>query len=886
MQLMFDDAAAGATIVTANERLARTLHLAYNRRQRAAGRCAWRTPSILSWQAWISRLWSQSLSAGASAAERILLSPQQELVLWRHIVRGDACHLPGGETAVAHLTLQAWRECQNWRIGQTELDGSADSVDAATFARWASRYRQQCATSNWVDVGMLPGLLGTDLEQGRIHAPARVHLAGFVEWTPLQREFLRVIGRSCELREQSPPYERGARIRRVAFHDAEQELEYAARWARLRLERDPSVAIAIVVPDLPSRVAEVRRAVLDIFIPQWRTEQPEAYPVNFSYGLPLGSTGVVHAALLVLRALAGQPDYRVLGQLLRSPYVRAGTSESAARAALDLLIRDGPGMTVDLTSMAIAARSRAPFFSEVLDRLSAIGQSLQGQRPAGAWATTFRDALQAAGWPGERGLSSEEHQAVLAFDAELDAFAACDLSRNAIAFDDALGLLESLSREQLFQPAGSADAVQVMGVLEAVGQRFDALWICGLTSEHWPPSTRPHALIALELQRRLCMTGSSPALVRERAERLLRWLESSAPDVVLSWPQYRAEELLTVSPLIEHVPNATPDDLEVWRGMRRAVQLLTARTGELLSDDPAPPLDPSAIPLRGGAALLERQARCPARAFLEFRLGARELHRPSAGLDAATRGSILHAVLQGFFRRITSHGQLCRLAEGEEAELLRQLIDAELRSRLPRHDTLLRAVVAQEAVRLRRLITTYLQQERQREPFTVVATEEVLSLAAAPLNMRRLDLSLRLDRVDELADGRRLVLDYKTGRIGSGKDLWGARPRAPQLPLYAICADADAVAMVQISAAGTRWLGVGRGDWAIDGMKSPEKFTDGTCSNWGVLRAAWWSALDRLAGEIVQGDFRVDRWNLDAARGQWAMATRVFELPEVERPIA
>lgn len=630
----------------------------------------------------------------------------------------------------------------------------------------------------------------------------------------------------------------------------------------------------------------MRRAVLDILLPQWRIEQIEDYPVNFSYGLPLGSTGVVHAALLVLRALHGQLDYRDLGQLLRSPYVGAGNSESAARGRLDIFVREGPGMIIDLATLGVTARSSAPQFSEALGRLLAIGRSMQRRQPAGAWAATFRDALKAAGWPGQRGMSSEEHQTVQALDAQLDGFAACDLSRTAMTFDDALGLLESLCREQLFQPAGSADAVQVMGVLEAVGQRFDALWVCGLTSEHWPPSTRPQALISLELQRRLHMPGSSPALVRERAERLLRWLESSAPDVVLSWPRYRAEEMLTVSPLIEHVPNAKPDDLEVWRGIRRAAQLLSARAGELLNDDPAPPLDPSAIPLRGGAALLERQARCPARAFLEFRLGVRELRRPSAGLDTATRGSILHGVLQRFFRRITSHDQLCRLAASEEADLLQQLIDAELQSRSPRHDTLLRAVLDQEAVRLRRLITTYLQEERQREPFTVVATEEVLSLAAAPPSMRQLELSLRLDRVDELPDGRRLVLDYKTGRIGSGRDLWGARPRAPQLPLYAICTGADAIAMVQINAAGTRWLGVGRGDWSIDGMKSPEKFTDGTCSNWGVLRAAWWSALDRLAVEIVQGDFRVDRWNLDAARGQWAMATRVFELPELERPTA
>jgi hypothetical protein len=134
-----------------------------------------------------------------------------------------------------------------------------------------------------------------------------------------------------------------------------------------------------------------------------------------------------------------------------------------------------------------------------------------------------------------------------------------------------------------------------------------------------------------------------------------------------------------------------------------------------------------------------------------------------------------------------------------------------------------------------------------------------------------------------LPDGRRLVIDYKTGQsLPARKDLWGPRPRAPQLPLYATLADADAIAFIGIGAGGIRWFGVGNGSWGIDGVVAPDDLTRNDVLEWGDLRAAWWSALERLGAEILEGDFRIDRWRREDAEGQWAMATRVYELRDDE----
>jgi exodeoxyribonuclease-5 len=312
-----------------------------------------------------------------------------------------------------------------------------------------------------------------------------------------------------------------------------------------------------------------------------------------------------------------------------------------------------------------------------------------------------------------------------------------------------------------------------------------------------------------------------------------------------------------------------------------AVELAKSRSTELVPDDPPPPVA-DGTRIRGGASLLEREACCPARAFLQYRLGARELSTPRPGIDPATRGSMVHALMDGFFARVRSREQLCALSAIEQASLLDTLIDTVIARHLPQREGLVAQLARNEAARLHALAARFLDTERRRPDFEVLWTE---SMPAAdqprrmPAAVQALGVELRPDRVDALPDGRTLIIDYKTGsRVPGASELCGPRPRAPQLPLYATLTDASGIAFVHLGAGPVTWLGVGHESWDIHGIRDPDDFTGGAAPNWGALRASWWSALDRLANEILRGCFDVDRWRLDDASGQWALATRVCEL--------
>ena len=148
-----------------------------------------------------------------------------------------------------------------------------------------------------------------------------------------------------------------------------------------------------------------------------------------------------------------------------------------------------------------------------------------------------------------------------------------------------------------------------------------------------------------------------------------------------------------------------------------------------------------------------------------------------------------------------------------------------------------------ERARLERLAREWLSIERTRPPFEVVAIEERRALEVAGLS-----LDGRIDRMDRLADGTHLLVDYKTGNV-TRQDWLGERPGDPQLPLYALGAgeDVSAIAFARLKRGEMKLSGYGRDGEVVERAK-----------DWEGLKASWRAALESLARGFSGGDARVD----------------------------
>jgi probable DNA repair protein len=368
------------------------------------------------------------------------------------------------------------------------------------------------------------------------------------------------------------------------------------------------------------------------------------------------------------------------------------------------------------------------------------------------------------------------------------------------------------------------------------GARFDRLWVLGLHDETLPAPADPNPFLPYSLQWDHGVPFASAERQYESARILFDRLLASAPDVTLSFPQTEGDRVLSPSPFL----TATPQPLSagpaawIWK-IRAAAQL------ETFADETAPAHQAEGVQ-RGGSGLLRDMAACPFRAFASHRLGAKELDPIEPGLSQADKGKALHQVLQLIWDELGSHAALCALSPDDLTLLLRRHIDTVLAP----FGATTNAMV--ERIRLEGLLKEWMKLERSRPAFTVVTLEQKKTV-----DVGGLQLEVRADRVDELPDGRQVILDYKTGELKS-KGWSGDRLDEPQLPLYCIASDVPVAAAVF-----ARIQAVGCGFTGIAETPLPD-FKDYTKSEMPVARELekWKAALTGLALRFQAGDARVD----------------------------
>src|SRR5690606_7867378 len=276
-------------------------------------------------------------------------------------------------------------------------------------------------------------------------------------------------------------------------------------------------------------------------------------------------------------------------------------------------------------------------------------------------------------------------------------------------------------------------------------------------------------------------------------------------------------------------------------------------TLEIAVDVTAVPLI-DAAPVKGGSGIIASQSACPFKGFAQYRLRARELPQPVYGVPLHALGECIHEALQAFWQGMQSHAALVASGEAELQQAVAGALDPALQ-RLARHypTVLTPTLTMLERHRLTSLLLRWLDVERARGPFSVLATEQEL-LWSLP----RLQLTLRLDRIDRHADGSTVIVDYKTGR-GTTTRWEDPRPASPQLMLYQLAVDSEgrhpetgALLYARINVEEPGYDGIALDDSVYPGL-SFAGHRSVTQPDWPSLKQYWQKVVTQLADEFLQG---------------------------------
>ncbi len=851
--------AQGYTLLTPNFRLARRIKAEWDARQLAAGQGTWEPAPVLALETWVQRQWDGAVSRDL-LPPRVLLTPAQSLEVWRQVIGLHQRRAPQTQllrpSGAAELAAQARDSILRWQIDCAaplnralfELEG-----DCCTFLQWLELFEERLQRQGLcTPVDCLVQLSGIPPAE----CDTRVALLEFDLLAPLVRT---VLDRCCSDVQEVAATRGKAQCLVHPFDDRRSELHAVARWVADSHRQDSVSTIAIVLGDMGADRVPLEYLLRREF--RCLGRDYGSLPVNFSTGITLDQAPLVRDALAVLAmGLQDCPISAVEG-LLRSRFLDLPDAPGPlAQRFIRQLHAEGRAVlpVSDIRNAARAVQRDSEnglSLGRYLDNLRATPGLRQKALPS-VWRRRFSDILHGWGWPGTQALDTLEFQQQALWRRTLDEFGDFDTVCEPLQFHEALALLRGCCASQVSQPQTADSPIQVLGPLEAAGLSFDHLWLCGMQGASWPASPRPNPFIPIALQTRLQMPHASPERERVFAEALLNQYTRTNTVIHASYcRQLDGVPDLPSSLLQDFCPQPIPAPAPIEAGWQ---VLCDAASLEELADERVSRLEPEPHQvLTGGSRLLEDQSQCPFRAFVHHRLQVEPLGSLTVALSTADRGSLLHQALHNLWADLCDSATLQALDETQEAQRVKSAVQAAV-SGVPHHlqRRLGAAYWRLEASRLNSLLREWLQLERQRSEFFVAARELDMTLALGPLHV-----SLRVDRIDELPDGSRVIIDYKSGK-STVLDWMGDRPARPQLLLYSIAdpGTVAALAFATVRPRDCRFSGLGTTAAApgiATRLSGAGDFTR-DAGVWGELNAQWKRALERIANEYVGGEAQVD----------------------------
>ena len=906
---------AHSQILVPNRRLARHITSAWGQHCSQQRQRAWRQAPVQTLDAWLLECWRQLQDrAYPDGFAHSIISPHAERLIWEQLIDGDADNPIGIDgVAFARLAQAALQNLERWQVPFTELAHSAHEA-SRHLLRWHKMFAAVLANKQLLTLAQAQTFVWRAFEQGFLSKSMRVVLVGFnTELAPLYQHIINAA--FTESINWAEPEKTAPKTICKASNDSD-EITQAALWAKNIVDTQGQQRVGIVFPNLASQRHRVDRIFRDVFTPTYcLPDTPHGLPpFNISAGIALGDTALISSALHLLQLQRTPQPLEFYYSLLNDPFWGDAAKEQSARARCQILLRKGyklqpgsgdlrfgmkraedelsPPADRDRDTDTHAAHTNTDINAKLSQRLQQFEdrcrrQNLSSSQKNNAvtkrftdWAEEFSTRLNILGWPGTRTLDSIEYQQQTLWLDMLVEFAGLDSAIDPVDSHTALTQLSRLCRSRIFQPEGSDSPVQVLGLLEAAGLHFDQLWLAEMHDGQWPQTPDYNPLLPVALQRLHNMPRSSAEAEIDIARQLLSDFERHCTALVFSFAardgdsERQLSRLLDSHLLSRDLLNRNLPELNapLSKGHALLSDILSSANKPVLQQiaiDQGPALSLQDSPIRGGSGILRDQARCPFNAFAIWRLGAEALPEPTFGFSPIERGVLVHHALEIFWAQCEDSDTLNSMDEAGRSALLEQSIATAInQAKKDRPDLFGPRFSTIESQRLHALLSSWLDIEQARKAFSVSAREQKINFQLGELN-----LSLRIDRIDQLEDGSIMLIDYKTGSA-SIKGFADERPEEPQLLLYALATELEtseqslaALAFAQVSAGkGVALKGVTNQTDLAPGLSDLE--ASGLEKNWALTLDLWRERLTSLAEEFCAGNAEMAFYSQTAARYQ------------------
>ena len=793
-----DQIQSSDTIVVANNRQVLALKKTWHQ---VRGNSA--LPKIFAWQQFLQKTFTQTQ---AHLTVRLISAIES-----RELMKLAMNEL--GQEYDAQLldeVIKNYNYCSAYLIPLIELS-NAYEPSAQKFSAWIERYQQFKSTQKLVDLNDLSQLIFQEKFQFQ-----SFYVYGFKTLTPEQSQLFKQF--NYQLIQPHQPNTIG---KTLTFQSTADELYSAANWAKELHKQHPNQHIAIVCPNLGQDFQLIKSTFDEVFFDTLCETGKKSY--NISLGLALTQYPLIRHLLNILSLSLQIQDKRIHCQsfnaVITSPFISAAKDERSERALLVNKILALSKQTIQLNRLE-SQLVDTPKLKYIIEQLSQ--QSTMLKQPLNQWLKQFNLYLKIWGFASDRALNSDEFQLFNKFQQSSLSLNQLTYHYQRLSSKQAIKLLESSLSQVIFQAQSAKTPIQVLGALEAEGLYFDAARVIEMTDNFLPSGINSPYFIPHQITQKYQIPFSNFELIDTDANHTLKNLANLAKAVVFTYAKNNSEKAQQPTPLLQF-----DNKVSLYEYHYENLQQ------ECLVDNQVTPLSKTEV--RGGLGILKSQIACAFQGFTH-RLNCENFEAPEVGLKRFEQGNLIHQILQQIYDLLPSHSHLTNYAKSDLDLLIKKTIKQQLNQYQPS------GFIQVEYDRLYSIIHRFIQSEKNRDSFDVIATEQVVES-----NINGLRFTTRLDRIDNTDNGR-IIFDYKTGNLPSNP--WCGDPiKEVQLPIYAHDSLADAIAFIQLSANKIVYNGFAKDKQILPKKTSWQK----SCADWDVQNQQWKKTLNQASSDFQQG---------------------------------
>jgi probable DNA repair protein len=715
-------------------------------------------PQIFSYRSWLEHFWKKN---NPQRTIRLLSLLELRYIL-KEITEKNSIN--NSEVVIDEL-IKCYSLCKTYFIDISTLPDFYANP-SSLLIKWISEFKKFKTENNCIDTTDLFSSVYKSLESNiKI---GNYYAYGFKQRTPEQNKLFEIL--KCQsLNSRSLENN----IQALSFIDQETELESIAKWAKEVSLKNPNSQIGVVIPNL----SQLQHLVKSTFDQEFDASLLETHhkPYNISLGMSLCQYPLIQHLLSIVKIssqiIKGNIELEMLMKTVTSPYIKGALNESNSRALLVNRIL-GLGCEEATTQKVLKLMKDCPVLIQIVNALRSL--KIDKKIALEDSLDSINLLLLTWGFTSDRSLSSSEYQLFEKYQNESLILNRLSNFYKKVSLFDAIKILNTHLNSVIFQPKSGTANIHILGALEAEGLYFDHAWVSSMTSNFIPGKIKMPLFIPQKTSIEYKLPNSNFLLVTEDAKVTLKALNNLSPETTYSYAKLMQNREELPSPYIDF-----KDYLEVSFIKNSSRELI------YIDDYKAPKIQE--LTIKKGVKTLQNQMSCAFRGFAG-RLDIDDFEAPHIGLSRLQQGNLIHKILETFFNEIKSSASLLKLTELELDNLIEKHTESATQN-LPKSNFKLN-----EKIRLVKIIRQHIDLEKKRSDFEVIKTE-----STSEVNINGLKFSTRIDRMDRLANGDSLIIDYKTGKDVKVSQMTGDPIDQAQLPIYAVTNSVDGVAFATIN---------------------------------------------------------------------------------------